>query len=160
MTKNEIQALFKKHYIQMYRYAESILYDEDESKDAVCEVFARLLDKNISLNETTLEAFLMTAVRNKCLNAIERKNVRQRFLRLISEETDIAVYSLDEEKIRMKELMEYISKHLTPLGINIFKLRFLKDLTCQEVAEYLGISRQTVHNHLRQAISKIKLFFN
>lgn len=160
MKKNKIQALFKKHYIQMYRYAESILYDEEESKDAVCEVFVHLLDKDMSLDEKTLETYLMTCVRNQCLNTIERKNVRDRFLRLLTQEADIAVYSMEDEKIRFRELMEYVDKHLPPLSIHIFRLRFLKGMTCQEVAESLGISRQTVHYHLRQTIVRIKAFFN
>ena len=41
MTKREIENLFKTHYTRMYRLAASILYDEDESKDVVSEVFAR-----------------------------------------------------------------------------------------------------------------------
>jgi len=36
--KQVIQDLFKAHYAQMYRLARTILYDEDESKDAVSEV--------------------------------------------------------------------------------------------------------------------------
>ena len=39
MTKNDIELIFKQHYMRMYRLAASILYDEDESKDVVSEVF-------------------------------------------------------------------------------------------------------------------------
>ena len=49
MTKREIENLFKTHYTRMYRLAASILYDEDESKDVVSEVFARLMDSDVTL---------------------------------------------------------------------------------------------------------------
>ena len=44
--KQLIHKLFKTHYAQMYHLAVSILYDEDESKDVVSEVFARLIRNN------------------------------------------------------------------------------------------------------------------
>ena len=56
MTKREIENLFKTHYTRMYRLAASILYDEDESKDVVSEVFARLMDSDVTLRPDTAEA--------------------------------------------------------------------------------------------------------
>jgi RNA polymerase sigma factor (sigma-70 family) len=43
---------------------------------------------------------------------------------------------------------------------NIFRLRYLREMTCQEVAEALNVSRQTVHTHLKQSVEKIRKFFN
>lgn len=85
MRKNNIEILFKTHYTRMYRLAASILYDDDEARDAVSEVFSRLIAKNISLLPDTAETYLLTAVRNQCRNMIERKQVHERFLRLLSE---------------------------------------------------------------------------
>ena len=42
MIKDNIEIIFKTYYLRMYRLAVSILYDEDESKDVVSEVFSRL----------------------------------------------------------------------------------------------------------------------
>jgi predicted DNA-binding protein YlxM (UPF0122 family) len=33
-------------------------------------------------------------------------------------------------------------------------------MTCQEVAEVLIVSRQTVHTHLKQSVEKIRKYFN
>ena len=52
----------------MYRLAASILYDEDESKDVVSEVFARLMASDVTLRPDTAEAYLLTGVRNQCRN--------------------------------------------------------------------------------------------
>ena len=158
MTKNEIEILFKKHYTRMYHLAVSILYDEEESKDVVSEVFSRLIDSNIILRPDTAEAYLLTGVRNQCRNVIERKQVRERFQRLISERATEPITTA-EEKIRMTELIHFLEKSLPTISQEIFRLRYLREMTCQEVADTLGISRQTVHKHLRESAERIREFY-
>ena len=131
----------------------SILYDEDESKDVVSEVFSRLISNDIVLRPETTEAY-----RNHCRNVLEHKQVRERFLHLQSEDFCESMSS-DAEQLRMTELMQYIETNLPPLGRDIFRLRYLQDMTCQEVADALGVSRMTVHNHLRDAVQRIRTYF-
>jgi RNA polymerase sigma factor, sigma-70 family len=158
MTRNQIENLFKTHYAQMYRLAVTILYDEAESKDVVSEVFARLLGQSDMLKADTAERYLLTAVRNQCRNVLEHRQVHERFFRLMSDEAVQSTLSNDEQ-IRMEELMHYIRQQLPPLSQEIFRLRYLREMTCQEVADTLGISRQTVHSHLQQSIERIREYF-
>lgn len=158
MTQQEIEKLFKMYHTRMYRLAVSILYDEDESKDVVSEVFSRLISNDISLRPETTEAYLLMSVRNHCRNVLERKQVRERFLHLQSEDFCESMPS-DAEQLRMSELMQYIETYLSPLGREIFRLRYLQDMTCQEVADALGVSRVTVHNHLRESVQRIRTYF-
>ena len=142
----------------MYRLAMTILYDEDESKDVVSEVFARLLDNDIALRQDTAEAYLMRATRNQCSNVLKRKQVRERFLRLFSDEATQPAIA-EGERLRMEELIRFVHEQLPPLSQQVFRLRYQQEMTCQEVADTLGISRQTVHAHLQQSIAKIRTFF-
>ena len=66
MTKQKFEEIYRKHYPEMYRLARTILYDEDESKDAVSEVFTKLLRADIEPQEDKMQGYLMTSVRNKC----------------------------------------------------------------------------------------------
>ena len=43
MDKSLIEQLFRQHYAQMLSIARCLLYDEEESRDVVSEVFASLL---------------------------------------------------------------------------------------------------------------------
>ena len=142
----------------MYRLAASILYDEDESKDVVSEVFARLMASDVTQRPDTAERYLLTAVRNQCRNVLEHRQVHERFYRLMSDEAVQPTLSTDEQ-IRMEELMRYIQQQLPPLSQEIFRLRYLREMTCQEVADTLGISRQTVHSHLGQLVERIREYF-
>ena len=159
MTKREIESLFKAHYTRMFRLAASILYDEDESKDVVSEVFARLLASGVTLSEDGAEAYLLAAVRNGCRNVLERKQVRERFRRLLS--IDAVQSTVAEgEQLRLAELLQHMERHLPPLSLQVFRLRYLQEMTGQEVADALGISRQTVHSHLRKSIEQIRAFLS
>jgi RNA polymerase sigma-70 factor (ECF subfamily) len=142
----------------MYHLAFSILYDEDESKDVVSEVFAYLLKKDVVLRAETAEQFLLTSVRNQCCDVLRKKQVRERFFRLFSEEMLQQTVIIDDMQ-RMEELLRYVDGHLPPLSLQILRLRYLQEMTCQEVADTLGISRMTVHNHLRLSIEQIRKYF-
>lgn len=158
MTKKELGLLFRAHYSKMYRLAFSILYDEDESKDVVSEVFARILKCHVILRPDTTEQFLLTSVRNKCCDVLRKKQAHERFYRLFSEEMQQQTVNLDDVQ-RMDELLRYVDGHLSPLSQQILRLRYLQEMTCQEVADTLGVSRMTVHNHLLRSVEQIRKFF-
>ena len=42
---NDFEDIYRRHYAQMYRLARTMLYEPQESKDVVSDVFARLLRK-------------------------------------------------------------------------------------------------------------------
>ena len=77
MKANEIDRIFRQHYDRMIRLARTMLYDDEESRDVVSEVFAMLVKTDIM--PRNIENYLTTSVRNRCLNLLEHKEVRERF---------------------------------------------------------------------------------
>ena len=159
--RSQIESLFKTHYTQMYHLALTLLFDEAESKDVVSDVFASLLSGSTIVKADNAKAFLLASVRHRCLNVLKHKQVHERFARLLTEGTDTPVSdTLVEEQMRMEELMRYVRDNLSPMEQNVFRLRYLREMSCQEVAEVLNVSRQTVHAHLKQSVEKIRKYFN
>ena len=68
MNQETTERLFKKHYAQLIRLARMLLYDDDEARDVVSEVFATLLKTDIV--PKNIDSYLMTSVRNRCLNLL------------------------------------------------------------------------------------------
>lgn len=159
MTTSELEILFKTHYAAMFRLAMSLLYDEDESKDVVSDVFASLLDGGLAIRSDNARGFLLTCVRNSCINVIRHKQMRERFMKLYSNRAESLADGPDDS-LTLNELREYIDNNLPPLSRRIFTLRFLHDMTCQQVADAVGVSRVTVHHHLSQSLEKINAYFN
>lgn len=77
-NKEVINQLFRQHYPDMIRLARLLLHDQAESEDAVEEVFASLIGKDILHTGPTARAFLMTALRNRCLNQLRHRTIQQR----------------------------------------------------------------------------------
>lgn len=159
MTKSELEILFKTHYAAMYRLAMSLLYDEDDARDVVSDVFASLLDGGMTIRTDNARGFLLTCVRNSCINVIRHKQMRERFIRLYSTCAEPLADGPDDS-LMLAELRDYIDNHLPPLTRRIFTLRYLQDMTCQQVAEAVGVSRVTVHHHLSQSLEKINAYFS
>ncbi len=160
MTQKEIETLFRQHYAAMYRLARTILYDADESKDVVSDVFVRLLHSNPSVQPDKMESYLMMAVRNRCLDVLSHKSVREQVEKLFSQELKQRHIIARNEDERLDRLMQYIERELPPLSQQILRLRFLQEMTYEEVAQEVGVSKVTVYNHLWQSMHRIKDYFS
>lgn len=152
MNKDQIEQLFRQHYAQMTRLAMTLLYDEEESRDVVSEVFATLLKTDIA--PKNIESYLLMSVRNRCLNLIEHKSVRTKFEQAYTIEMKSQSQSDDED--RLHQLMAYAEQHLSPKTLHVFRMRHLQGMKYQEIADQLGISRVMVYKYLSQAIVIIR----
>ena len=144
----------------MYRLARTMLYDADESKDVVSDIFARLLREKYHPQQNQMEGYLMTAVRNRCRDVISHKSIRERVERLFLQESmQSHIVSMNDDD-RLERLMQFIEAELPPLSQQIFRLRFLREMSYEEVAQATGVSKVTVYNHLSQSVQRIKEHFD
>lgn len=146
--------MFRQHYEKMYNLARYLLSDDDESKDVVSEVFTTILANNAVLMPESEEGFLMRSVRNRCLNLIAHKGVKERVTKLLIDDADVILS--DKTDGRLEQLMLLIEDLEPPIRKQIFRLHYLKDMSYQEVADKVEVSKVTVFNHLSQAMDWIK----
>ena len=159
MTREKFEEIYRRHYPAMYRLARTILYDVDDCKDVVSDIFARLLRGNVLPQADRIEGYLMTSVRNQCRDVLRHKDVRECVEKLFSAELmGNQVISIDDDD-RLERLMLFVEAELPSLSQQIFRLRFLREMTYEEVAETVGVSRVTVYNHLSQSLQRIKKHF-
>ena len=152
--EKDIERMFRQHYEKMYNLARYLLSDDDESKDVVSEVFTTILANNAVLMPESEEGFLMRSVRNRCLNLIAHKGVKERVTKLLIDDADVILS--DKTDGRLEQLMLLIEDLEPPIRKQIFRLHYLKDMSYQEVADKVGVSKVTVFNHLSQAMDWIK----
>ncbi len=160
MTKEEFENIYRQHYAKMYRLARTMLYDADESKDVVSDIFARLLREKYHPQQHQLEGYLMTAVRNRCRDVLSHKSMRERVEKLFLQESQQSnVISTNTDDDRLERLVQFVESELPPLSQQIFQLRFLRELSYEEVAQATGVSKVTVYNHLAQSLQRIRVYF-
>lgn len=146
--------MFRQHYEKMYNLARYLLSDDDESKDVVSEVFTTILANNAVLMPESEEGFLMRSVCNRCLNLIAHKGVKERVTKLLIDDADVILS--DKTDGRLEQLMLLIEDLEPPIRKQIFRLHYLKEMSYQEVADKVGVSKVTVFNHLSQAMEWIR----
>ena len=150
--------MFRQHYEKMYNLARCILGDDDESKDVVSDVFTHILADDVVLMPESEEGYLMRSVRNRCLNLIAHKAVKERVAKLLLADADVILADNMDE--RLEQLLLLIDELEPPIRKQIFRLRYLQEKSYQEVADEVGVSKVTVFNHLSKAqdwlIKKVK----
>ena len=160
MTKKEFENIYRQHYAKMYCLAKTMLYDADESKDVVSEIFARLLRDGDRPQKDRMEGYLMTAVRNRCRDVLCHKSMQERVEKLFLQESMQGHIIAMNDDDRLERLMQFIEAELPPLSQQIFRLRFLREMSYEEVAQATGVSKVTVYNHLSQSVQRIKEHFD
>lgn len=152
--KTDIEKLFRSHYEKMYRLARCMLYDPEECRDAVSEVFAKLIADGTVLLPERAEGYLMRSVRNRCINILARKSVKERAVRLLCSEAEVAETA--DENSRLDRVMQIVDRLEPPLRRRILQLRYLEELSYADIAREQGVSKVTVYNHLVQAMDFIR----
>ena len=164
MKKEKIEILFRQHYGPMIRLAKRMLYDDEESRDVVSEVFATLIKTDIL--PKNMEGYLMASVRNRCLNLLEHKDVRAKFEQaytlemkqnMVTDDDTITYTSVEQ---CYQQMMTYAKQHLTGQTLMVFHMRHIDGMKYQEIADQLGISRVMVYKHLAKAMNTIKEYNN
>ena len=152
----QIGQLFKKHYSAMLRLAVVLLHDEEEGRDVVHDVFAMLLDGDIRFDADKARAFLLSCVRNSCLNVMRGRSTREQAMKSYLPE-DEATEGLEEQ---IATLHDSIKDLTPPVCREIVLLHYRDGLTFKEIAERLDVSETTIYKHLRQAMNQLRLTIN
>lgn len=158
MSQNQIEQLFRKHYAKLRRLAYTMLHDEEESKDAVSEVFARMMQTGSLPQDDKAEGYLLISVRNRCRDVIAHQQTRQKMERLIPVDNMVWL-SENMEQQRYSRLRHLVDTELTEQTRQVFLLRFDRRMKYEEIAATLGISEKTVYKHLHHAITKLHEHF-
>ena len=164
MKKEEIGILFRQHYGPMIRLAKRMLYDDEESRDVVSEVFATLIKTDIL--PKNMEGYLMASVRNRCLNLLEHKDVRAKFEHAYTLEmkrnaaTDDDAISYTSVEQWYQQIMSFAKQHLSAQTLRVFRMRHIDGMKYQEIADQLDISRVMVYKHLAKAMNTIREYNN
>lgn len=155
INHNDIERLFRGNYRPMFLIAYKLLHDEEVARDVVHNVFATLLEENLSSVNTS---YLLQAVRFACLKYMRSLSVRERFIRAYALEPDETDTDSRPDEEEMARLNTIIDTRLPDRTREILKLRFIRRLKYREIAAALSISEVSVYKHLRNAICILRQY--
>lgn len=153
----DFEAMFRRFQPMLLRYAASMLYDVEDAREVVQEVFIKIWKKRDSLAfGEELKAYLYRAVRNQALNRISRNKMETVSL---DEEIYLAAEEDGQDGGARKQMLKRIYKQIEQLPPNcreIFLMSRMEGLSHAEIADILDISSKTVENQIGIALKKIR----
>lgn len=149
--KQEFERLFREHYEELFVRALSLLEDEEEAHDVVHEAFARLWKRFTALDPKACKAFLYTAVRNLCVDALRRRKTVGRYQEWWLQSLADGEADTEEQEERLHKV-EAVMEKLPQLTQQILEACFFRQRTYCEAGQELGVSEGTVKYHVRSAL--------
>lgn len=163
LLKVDDEAAFTEIY---HRYAENLtgfasskLYNLEEPRDIIHDVFVKLWEERKVLNiNRNLAAYLFTLVRYRIIDKIRKNITREDYTEMVlALQTSLAAEP--EQQIAAKELKQHIAKALDKLSPRVKEIYLLsreENLSITEIANQLNLSEQTVKNQLTVALKHLR----
>lgn len=159
--------LFNDYYRQFVRFAMGYIKDEAKAQDFVSDAFASYWEKKETLDEdTNAPGYILTIVRNNCLNHLQHNKVKAR---TAEELTDHAQWVLDTtintleacnpDKIFSKEIEQIIESTINNLPertAQIFRMSRFEHLSHRVIAKKLELTTKSVEYHITKTLNELR----
>lgn len=160
--RKAINILYKKHYKHLLQIIVGLIQDKDDAQDIVQDLFVDLWLKRHSLNITKpIAAYLIKAAVHRSLNYI-RNNSRHKtyYFRetgatfyLKSDLPPNAPMELDE----LKRAIRSATQKLPPRCKTAFILKTSFNMSYNEIAVHMGVTKKAVEKQISKAVRKLKI---
>jgi len=138
-------AAYRAYGPALVRKAERVLRSREDAVDVVHGLFADLIPR--WTNDVDLP-YLYRAVTNRCLNVVRDRSTRARLLeREQTAAAPVGRVRLDDQVVGVG-LIAALADRLDEGHMEVLVARFVDDMTQEEIAEHLGLSRKTIQKRL------------
>ena len=155
--------LFMRRHRQVYTYCLRLIKSEEAAEEITQDVFLTIWKKKEQLNpELSLDALLFKITRDLSFNYLKKASRELSFRMALKERVCHTSSNLTENQIFSEEydqLADMAINELPPQRRTIFMMRREQDMSYEEIAEQLGISKNTVKVQLVKASRFLKEYF-
>ncbi|WP_459188784.1 RNA polymerase sigma-70 factor [Parabacteroides sp. APC149_11_2_Y6] len=151
--------LFEYAYPALYLYARRYIDNQADREDIIQDVFCKLWTSRNKINcNISAKNFLITCVKNQCLNYLRKQGTIEDYMQYVSKRTPI--YDTGGDNIYMlheleNKLNEALSK-LPPEYRTAFEMSRIEGKSKEEIAEILNVSPRTIERYRQKATDHLK----
>lgn len=150
------QSAYRAYGPALVRKAERLLRNREDAIDIVHAVFTDLLPTWTAAVDLP---YLHRAVTNRCINLVRDRGTRARLLeRQPTAAAPQGRVRLDDEVVGLA-LLAQLTERLDDAHLQVLVCRFIDDMTQDEIAAQLGVSRKTIGKRLdriRDAVTVLR----
>jgi RNA polymerase sigma factor (sigma-70 family) len=142
-----IEELYRRHGAMVLRRARRILGNEEAARDAMQEVFVKVLRERESFRgEASPVTWLYKVTTNLCLNRIRDASRRRALLAQLPPAEEAAGGPAPEDRAAVAKLIASLPDELREIAVYYY----VDEMNQDEIAEIAGVSRRTIGNRLEE----------
>jgi RNA polymerase sigma-70 factor (family 1) len=158
------KSLFRKYRDKLFTYIFKITKSRETSEELVMDVFIKIWQSRAILTEIkNFQAFIFHIAKNKSLDFLRLAAKDQVLIELIWDEINAESGSRPDEKLILTELkgkIERVVDRLSPQRQSVFRLSREQNMTYDQIATHLQLSKSTVKNHILDSLHFIRHHLN
>jgi len=152
------EKVFTDNFLNLCRFANSIVHDEDSAQSLVQQVFINLWESRKHIDHIErLTPYLTTTVRNNCLNFVKRE---KRSVELSDVTLNYQVENTTDNQINRIDFEESLTIALASLSERCktaFEYSRFDNLTNKEIAQKMNISVKGVEALIGRALKSLRI---
>lgn len=152
--------VYEQYGHKLFSFICKILKNEAETEEIVQEVFIRLWESRFNLEENKpLHSYVFTIAYNYSIDLIRKKINSNKYLEHLKNSSLLQSAPTVVSDIEYKELSNTVEKlvgQLPERQRQIYQLHREEGLAYSEIADKLGISVNTVGNHMTKALKYLR----
>lgn len=158
MQRTHLSEMFGRLQSRLRAVGYAILGREDDVDDALQETFSKLWSRRVTVEHAdNLEAYTVRAMRNECLDVLRRQAASPVTVP-IEQCAEICSDEGDTEEI-YRQVMAIVDSRLTGVQQQVLRMRDVKGMTYQDIADCLQLDPATVRVHLSRARKAVRTIY-
>ncbi|NVM67290.1 RNA polymerase sigma-70 factor (ECF subfamily) [Mucilaginibacter sp. SG538B] len=160
--RHAFAVLYRRYLNNLYRYVYSICYNKEEAEEIVQELFVKLWENRASLEQViSFKAYAFRAAKNLLLNHIRKARTESSAIDQLQQAPTAYTENLAEGKLFYSEhyrMAQHAIELLPDKRKQIFRMRLTDELSLDEIAEKLSISKSVVKKQLYLGIAFVRKY--
>jgi len=152
--------IYRRHALKLMAKAVAKSTCREDAEELVQNSFLKLYQKKASIvADQPIFGYLFMVFKNETLNQYRNKLVRDKYETFVKDNSTELDQSLTED-LESKDLLAQLDLEIEKLPTkckNVFLLSRREHLSNKEIANVLNISVNTVEQHMRKALGKLRL---
>ena len=164
-NKKALASLYLKNHQMLFKYGYRITPKEGFVEDCIQELFLRIWENHNSLSEAkSVKAYLCISMRRTIFKNLRKLRNQKDRNQIYAKEYDRQPLCMEELLIEIendKEIQEKLNDAIDSLsksGRKVIYLKYYNGMSNTEIANEMDINRQSVYNHVSEAIKAMQQF--
>ncbi len=152
------RSLFYDYFAPLCVFSQRFIEAPETCEDIVQEFFYKLWvrRKEIAV-QTSVRNFLLTSVRNACLDYLRKQEVERKWVeKHLEEEVEEEEYDL-YTTVELEQLLENALAKLSEPVVSTFRMNRFEGKTYAEIAQQKGVSVKTVEAYMTRALKFLRV---